>query len=139
MMWFIRTLSFTLLLVAAAIWDIRHREVPKGVIPGIFFAGFLCFNPIRLFGVLAGLPIFIFALIFMGRTGFGDVWLTVAAGFVVGFGHGLWAQIIAYSAMLLFYLGCGFIRKIKPKEKVPEQPYPLVPFLSLGFLAVYFL
>lgn len=139
MMWFIRTLSFTLLLVAAAFWDIRHREIPKGVIPGIFLAGVLCFNPIRLFGVLAGLPIFILALIFKDRTGFGDVWLTVAAGFVVGFGHGLWAQIIAYSAMLLFYLSCGFIRKMKPDGKVPEQPYPLVPFISLGFLTVYFL
>ena len=139
MMWLFRTISFILLLMAAAFWDRRHREIPKGVIPGIFLAGLLCFNPIRLFGVLAGLPIFILALIFKDRTGFGDVWLTVAAGFVVGFRHGLWAQIIAYSAMLLFYLGCRSFRKLKPEVKVPDQPYPLAPFLSLGFLAVYFL
>ena len=139
MMWIIRTVSFIFLLLAASVWDIRHHEIPKGVIPGLLFAWLLCFNPIRLFGFLAGLPVFILALIWKNRLGFGDVWLTVAAGFVVGFRHGLWAQIIAYSAMLLFYLGYRIYRKLKPNGKVFEQPYPLAPFLSLGFLAAYFL
>lgn len=139
MMWDIRTAAFILLLAAAALWDLRHREIPKGVLPGLFLAGLLCFTPIRLFGVLAGLPIFILALIFKDRMGFGDVWLTVAAGFVVGFRHGLWAQIIAYSAMLLFYLACRICRKRASKRKVPKEPYPIAPFLSLGFLAAYFL
>ena len=139
MMWGIRTAAFILLLTAASLWDIRHREIPKGVLSGLFLAGLLCFTPIRLFGVLAGLPIFILALIFKDRMGFGDVWLTVAAGFVVGFRHGLWAQIIAYSAMLFFYLGCRICRRWKPAWKGPSQPYPIAPFLSLGFLAAYFL
>lgn len=139
MIWDIRTAAFILLMAAAALWDIRHRKIPKGVLPGLFLTGLLCFHPIRLFGVLAGLPIFILALTFKDRMGFGDVWLTVAAGFVVGFRHGLWAQIIAYSAMLLFYLGCRICRRWKPGWRVPGQPYPIAPFLSFGFLAAYFL
>lgn len=139
MMWTIRTASFILLLLAASVWDIRHHEILKGIIPGLLLAGLLCFNPLRLFGMLAGMPVFILALICRDRLGFGDVWLTVAAGFVVGFRHGLWAQIIAYSAMLIFYLGYRIYQKLKPGGKVFDQPYPLAPFLSLGFLTAYFL
>ena len=119
--------------------DSANKILIAVVIGALLLAGLLCFNPIKLFGVLAGLPVFILALVWKDRLGFGDVWLTVAAGFVVGFRHGLWAQIIAYSAMLLFFLGYRIYRKRKPEGKVFEQPYPLVPFLSLGFLAAYFL
>lgn len=138
MVW-IRTAAFFLLLLAAAAGDLRNREVPRGDIPGIFLAGLLCFNPIKLFGVFAGAPIFILALICKDRLGFGDVWLTIAAGSVVGFEHGLWAQIIAYSSMLFFYVGCRIYRKYRPHGRVLNQPYPLAPFISFGFIAAYFL
>lgn len=139
MMWIIRTAAFIILLLAAAAGDLRHREIPGGVIPGLFLAGLLCFNPVRLLGVLAGVPVVILALVCKDRMGFGDVWLTVAAGSVVGFRHGLWAQIIAYSALLLFYLTYRIYRKHKPDGMTADQPYPLAPFLSFGFIAAYFL
>lgn len=139
MMWIIRTAAFIILLVAASIADLRNREIPKGVIPGIFLAGLICFNPIKLFGVFAGIIVFVLALIWEDRLGFGDVWLTIAAGSVVGFRHGLWAQIIAYSTMLFFYIGYRIYRKCKPHGRVLNQPYPLAPFLSFGFITVYFL
>lgn len=138
MVW-IRAAAFFLLLLAAAAGDLKNREIPKGVIPGIFLAGLLVFNPIKLFGVFAGAPIFALALIRKDRLGFGDVWLTIAAGSVVGFEHGLWAQIIAYSAMLFFYIVCRIHRKCRPLGKVLNQPYPLAPFISFGFIAAYFL
>lgn len=139
MMWGVRTAAFLLLLFASAVGDLRHREIPKGVIPGLFLAGFLCFNPIRLFGALAGAPVFVIALIWKDRMGFGDVWLTTAAGFVVGFQHGLWAQIVAYGALLLFYAGYRLYRKRRPDGRMLKEPYPLAPFLSFGFFAAYFL
>lgn len=139
MLWDVRTAAFILLLTAASVGDLRHREIPKGVIPGLFLTGLFCFDPLRLFGVLAAAPIFIFALIWKDRMGFGDVWLTTAASFVVGFQHGLWAQIIAYVALLFFYAGNRLRRKKKPDAKVPEEPYPIAPFLALGLLAAYFL
>lgn len=138
MVW-IRTTAFFLLLLAAAVGDLRNREIPRGVIPGIFLIGLLVFNPIKLLGTLAGTPIFILALICKDRLGFGDVWLTIATGSVVGFQHGLWAQIIAYSSMLFFYVGCRIYLKCKPHGRVLNQPYPLAPFISFGFIAAYFL
>lgn len=135
----IRAAAFFLLLSAAAVGDFKNREIPRGVIPGIFLAGILCFNPIKLFGVFAGAPVFALALICKDRLGFGDVWLTIAAGFVIGFEHGLWAQIIAYSSMLFFYVGYRIYRKCRPQGRMLNQPYPLAPFISFGFIAAYFL
>lgn len=139
MLWDIRTAAFILLLIAAAVGDLRQREIPRGVIPGLYLTGLVCFDPLRLFGPLAAAPIFIIALIWKDRMGFGDVWLTAAASFVVGVQHGLWAQIIAYIALLFFYAGNRSLRKKKPGAKASDEPYPLAPFLALGFLAVYFL
>lgn len=138
-MTWIRASAFFLLLLAAAAGDLRNREIPRGNIPGIFLSGLLVFNPIRLLGALAGAPIFILALICKDRLGFGDVWLTIAAGSVVGFEHGLWAQIIAYNSMLFFYVGCRIYRKCRPHGRALNQPYPLAPFISFGFIAAYFL
>lgn len=132
---------FCCLLVAASVWDIRKRIIPDTLSTLVFCTGLLTFTPDKLVGVLLSLPLFIAALVKEGGMGGGDIKLTAAAGFVLGLPVGTAGLILGLSAALLYYLAIKGIRKLKQLETpaASASTLPLVPFLSAGFIAAYFM
>ncbi len=133
---------FCALLLAASVWDMRKRIIPDTLNALIFCTGLLTFTPIKLAGVLLGLPLLIAALLKEGGMGGGDIKLAAASGFVLGLPLGMVGLILGLSAALLYHLIIiKGIRKLKhidaPAAK--ETLLPLAPFLSLGFLVAYFM
>lgn len=127
---------FFTLLFAASVFDIRKRIIPETLCLLIALTGLAAFEPARLFGLFAALPLLLAALLWGGMGG-GDVKLMAAAGLVLGFQRGMAAMIIGLAAMLLFHALCAAIQKLRGRNA--PKAYPLAPFLSLGCLAAYFI
>lgn len=127
---------FAVLLLVASISDIRTRDIPDTLCLLVFLTGFICFEPIKLFGILAALPLLLAAMLWGGMGG-GDIKCMAAAGFVLGFQKCMAALIIGLTAMLLFYTVYYVIQKLRKRER--KQALPLVPFLSAGCIAAYFI
>ncbi len=132
---------FFILLLTASVWDIRKRIIPDKLNAMILCTGLLTFTPDKLAGLLLGLPLFIAAILKEGGMGGGDIKLTVAAGFFLGFPLGMAGLIFGLSAVLLYHLIIRSIRKLKHinTPAAGETLLPLAPFLSAGFLASYLL
>ena len=121
---------FIALLGIAAVTDIRARIIPDSVCALVALTGLIDFSPVRLFGILAALPLLIAALCKQDSIGGGDIKLTAAAGLVLGFWGGIAGLSIGLAAMLLFFAAGKGRRRI-------EAALPMAPFLSLGFIAVH--
>jgi leader peptidase (prepilin peptidase)/N-methyltransferase len=132
---------FCILLSVASAWDIRKRIVPDTLNALILCAGLLTFSPVKLAGLLLGLPLLIAALLKEGGMGGGDIKLTAASGFVLGLPMGTAGLILGLSAALLYHLMIRGIRKRNNLEApaAKDTLLPLAPFLSAGFLAAYFM
>lgn len=63
--------------------------------------------------------------------------LVAAASLTLGFWKGLSGMVIAMLLFLAFAAGDWLIQKIRRGN--PQASYPLAPFLSLGFIAAYFI
>jgi len=131
-------LLFILLLVAS-LWDIRKRIIPDELVSLILCAGMLAFTPIKLAGLLLGLPLLIAAINKEGGMGGGDIKLTASCGFVLGLSAGCEGLIMGLSAALLYHLIIQSIRKLKHMNApaTGKVLLPLAPFLSVGFLIAY--
>lgn len=127
---------FVVLLAVNSVWDLRTRMIPDILCMSISLVGLLDFEPVRLFGILISIPLLLAALFFGGMGG-GDIKFMAAAGLVLGFQKGFAALLLGLSAMLVFHVSYSFVQK-RCKGNVPKS-YPLVPFLSLGCLAAYFI
>jgi len=127
---------FIALLLSASIIDIQKRIIPDTYCLYIALIGFICFEPVKLFGVLAALPLLLAALLWGGMGG-GDIKLMAATGIVLGFTGGIAAMIIGLTAMLLFYAVYAIGQRLRRREC--PKAYPLTPFLSIGCIAVYFM
>lgn len=123
---------FFSLLLAASLWDIQKRIIPDSLCFFILLTGFLTFTSEKLFGILLGLPLLIAALLKEGGMGGGDIKLTAASGFVLGFPLGIAGLILGLCLVILWYWGNRIVRKAERKA------LPMVPFLGAGFLCVYF-
>ena len=120
---------FCCLLIVAAAFDVRQRVIP-GVLPfGILATALLTFSPIRLFGLVPAVVLLISAYIEPGSMGGGDIKLTASSGLVLGFSRCYMGLGIALALLALFHL---FSRN-------KGRAYPLAPFLSVGFIAAYFI
>ena len=126
---------FIALLLTASVIDIKKRIIPDTICLFIAFTGLICFEPVKLFGVLAAMPLLLAALVWGGLGG-GDIKLMAASGIVLGFTGSIAAMLIGLTAMLLFMFPCH-----SPKIAREECPkaYPLAPFLSIGCIAIYFM
>lgn len=84
---------FGLLLLFAAVWDMRNREIPNLIPALLLLCGLIGFRPTTSVAgmFLVGGP-FLLAAVLIKRDGFaiggGDVKLMSACGFVLGFGLG---------------------------------------------------
>ena len=127
---------FTALLLAASVSDIRRKIIPDSTCLGIALTSLLAFEPVKLTGILAASPFLITALLFGGMGG-GDIKLMAAAGLVLGFSKSMAATVIGLTALLVFHAGNHIIQKTR--GRTAQTAYPLAPFLSLGYLAAYFI
>lgn len=89
-----QALLFLTALTAASAVDCRERTIPGFLCLLTAAAGLISFSPAQLFGVLAALPLLIAALIRPECMGGGDIKLTAAAGFVLGFWRGIWGMAL---------------------------------------------
>jgi len=136
----LQAVFFISLLAVATAFDIRKRIIPNTVCAGIALAGLIYFSPANLFGILAALPLLIAALCKQGSIGGGDIKLTAACGFVLGFAAGVTGLCVGLASMLLFYAGSKIAGRIKKDGEADKTvSLPLAPFLSIGFIAAYIL
>lgn len=127
---------FIVLLLAASIFDIKKRIIPDAICLLIALTGLIGFEPVRLFGILAALPLLLAALLWGGMGG-GDIKLMASSGLILGFQRGLAAMMIGLTAMLLFYFFYTIVQGLRKRER--QKAFPLVPFLSVGCIAAYFM
>jgi len=127
---------FAALLGAASAWDIKKRIIPDSICVFIALTGLFIFEPIKLSGIFAAVPLLLAVLIWDGMGG-GDIKLMTAAGLVLGLPKSMAAIIMGLTALLVFH-AIWYIRQKLRGRDVPKA-YPLAPFLSFGCLAAYFI
>lgn len=128
--------AFVLALTAAGISDIRDRTIPYSACILLAAAGLISFSPAKLFGLILAAPFFLASG--YGRGGAGDTMLVAAASLTLGFCSGLAGMVLA---LILFLVFAGLDRIVRHIRKQTGKPmsYPLAPFLSIGFIAAYFI
>lgn len=127
---------FIVLLLSASIYDIKKRIIPDILSFLIFLTGFICFEPVKLFGIFAGMPLLLAALV-IGGMGGGDIKLMAASGIVLGIKSSMAAMFIGLTSMLLFYVVYAIVQRLCKREV--QNAFPLAPFLSIGCIAAYFM
>lgn len=124
---------FGFLLLAAALIDIRRREIPDWINGSIAMISLLCFQPQNLLGMI---PAILFLMAAMsGGMGGGDVKLAVACGLVLGLPAALMGSVIGLAALLLFHAGVKFVSAFQGRKTTAA--YPMAPFLAMGYMAAY--
>ena len=127
-------------MLYASVMDIKTREVPDSVSVMLLILGLVDVSikeiPQMLLGmVLVFMPQFISALINPSKAlGGADIKVSSSAAFLLGKPNGLFALIFG---LTLAVIVMPIIRKIPKLPK--DQPFPLIPFLSIGIVAGYFI
>ena len=116
---------FGLLLLSAALWDMRNRKIPN-LIPALLL---LC-------GLIGP---FLLAAVLIKRDGFaiggGDVKLMGACGFFLGVWPGLIQAVLSLSLAVLV----GLVECRLQKQPLSAVRLPLAPFFCFGGVAAYWL
>lgn len=131
---------FGLLLLSAAVWDMRSREIPNLIPILLLLCGLIGFRPaasaVGLF--LVGGP-FLLAAVLIKRDGFtiggGDVKLMGACGFVLGVWPGLIQTVLSLSLAVL----AGLVECRLQKRPLSMVCLPLAPFFCFGGVSAYWL
>lgn len=122
-------------LAGAAVYDVKHRLVDDRVCLIIALAGLITFSPASLLGaVAAALPFYIGAG--FGKNGAGDIFLSAAAGFVLGFYRTLAGLALFFLFYALFVLFGSLVLWLRHRPGL--KSCPLVPFIAAGFIPAYF-
>ena len=126
------------ILLYASIKDMREHEVPNTVWKLITILGLVNISlrdlPSMFLGAaLVFLPQIIPAVINTEKAmGGADIKISTACAFLLGAKRGLAAFIIG---LTLFVVVVPIIRRIRKLPK--NEPFPMVPFLSVGTIAAY--
>lgn len=134
-----QALLFLAALAAASAVDCRKRVIPNSLCFLTAAAGLISFSPVQLLGPLASLPLLIAALIQPECMGGGDIKLTAAAGFVLGFWRGFRGLALGLLLAVLYFCLIRLFHKISRRAHDPtgRTPLPFGPFLSIGFAVLY--
>ena len=139
-MWIIKTIILLTLLLYASVRDLKTREVPDSVSGMLLILSLVDTDIARLPSMLLGillvfLPQFISALIKPSKAlGGADIKVSSSAAFLLGAQRGLFALIVGLTLAVIAMPIIKTIRKL-PKD----QPFPLIPFLSIGIVVGYFI
>jgi leader peptidase (prepilin peptidase)/N-methyltransferase len=123
-------------LLTASVTDLKSRTIPYTACLLIAGAGLIQFSPAQLWGLLLAIPFYLASG--FDRGGAGDILLVAASSFVLGLKAGAAGLILGLSCFVLYCLAAAVVRKIKKCGNKPAS-YPLAPFLSAGFITVYFI
>ena len=123
-----------ILLIMAAIWDIKKMEVPLTISVMLYLVHtceLLSSNywKIDFIGMILCFSIFAFAMIW-SNIGGADALIAGVIGYNLGL-YGLYAIILALCICIHYLL----YMHVKHKE----HDYPFVPFLTVGYFIVYFI
>ena len=126
------------ILLYASVSDIQTHEVKDFVSVLIFITGFIGVTlsdiPMMLFSGLAiGGVLLICAMVSGNRLGGADVKLSAACAFLFGFSKSIAGLVIG----LFLAIICNIY--FSHKNKTKGKAFPLVPYLSIGFMAMYFI
>lgn len=111
----VRLISFFIVLVLAAVSDIRKREIPDGIPLLVTIVSLIPLESVQLSGLLVALPLLMIGVT-AGGIGGGDIKLTGACGLVLGFGRTLIGLITGLLLLLVFH-GSKAVRKENQKRK----------------------
>ena len=125
------------ILLYASVSDIQTHEVKDFISVLIFITGFIGVTlsdiPMMLFSGLAiGGVLLICAMVSRNRLGGADVKICAACAFLLGFSKSVAGLIIGLIVSVIANL------IIQKQKKTKNQPFPLVPYLSIGFMLMYF-
>ena len=125
------------ILLYASVSDIQTHEVKDFISVLIFITGFIGVTlsdiPMMLFSGLAiGGVLLICAMVSGNRLGGADVKICAACAFLLGFSKSVAGLIIGLIVSVIANL------IIQKQKKIKNQPFPLVPYLSIGFMLMYF-
>lgn len=132
----VQAVFFLVLLLLTAAIDIRTRMLPDRLHVLIALTALIAFKPGNLMGIFTALP-FLCAAMVCGGMGGGDIKLMAACGLVLGFCHGILAQIIGLSLLLIYYAVYYLVQRSRGKQIQPS--FPLAPFLAAGCIISYFM
>ena len=134
-----QALLFLTALAAASAVDCRKRTIPDSLCLLTAAAGLISFSPAQFFGVLAALPLLLAALIQPESMGGGDIKLTAAAGFVLGFWRGIWGMALGLLLAVLYFCAVKLFKRFAhhTPSTMAQAALPLGPFLSIGFAALF--
>ena len=125
------------ILLYASVSDIQTHEVKDFISVLIFITGFIDVTlsdiPMMFFSGLAiGGVLLICAMVSGNRLGGADVKLSAACAFLLGFSKSIAGLVIGLFVSVIVNL------IIQKQKKSKNQPFPLVPYLSIGFMLMYF-
>ena len=134
---FIKGVIFLQILLYASVSDIQTHEVKDFVSVLIFITGFIGVTltniPMMLLsGFIIGGMLLICAMVSGNRLGGADVKICAACAFLLGFSKSVAGLIIGLIVSVIANL------IIQKQKKTKKQPFPLVPYLSIGFMLMYF-
>lgn len=126
------------ILLYASVSDIQTHEVKDFISVLIFITGFIGVTlsdiPMMLFSGLAiGGVLLICAMVSGNRLGGADVKLSATCTFLLGFSKSIAGLVIG----LFLAIICNIY--FSHKNKTKGKAFPLVPYLSIGFMAMYFI
>lgn len=125
---------FSALLIAAALCDLKKREIPDLIPALLLCCGFLCWRPLdSVLGLLlTGLPYLLAAVLVKRGDGFaiggGDVKLMAACGFVLGVWGGALQSVLSLALAVL----AGTIAAVIRKQNFNRVKIPLAPCFCAG-------
>lgn len=134
----VKGIIFLQILLYASVSDIQTHEVKDFVSVLIFITGFIGINiidiPMKLLsGFAIGGMLLICAMVSKNKLGGADVKISAACAFVLGFQKSIAGLIIG----LILAIICNIYFSHKSNTK--GKAFPLVPYLSIGFMAMYFI
>ena len=123
----IKEMLILIILLSAAITDIRRKEVP--VIYQVLLLCLVpfCFSIENIWGVLISVPFFIAAVV-TGKIGGGDFKIIALLGILIGLSEIFWTVVIG---CVIFIISSLTIGKCKGKK---NTMYPFIPSLTAGYI-----
>ena len=130
---FFKGILLSLIMLYAAVSDIKTHRVSDCVCVAVFLTGFIGVNleelPIKLSaGLMIGSLMLLCAILTKNRLGGADVKITATSVFLLGMFRGMSGLFIG----ILLSLVVNLLMKNRKKA------FPLVPYLAIGFTAAYF-
>ena len=118
-------LAFIMLLIYAAIIDLKTRTIPDHIPVLIMLVGLIDMEPLSavLGLMLVPLPYFIIALLKENSIGGGDIKLMAACGFYLGLQAGYLASIVGLMLAIIIHFAYSVIRSKKMTRSIPLGPY----------------